>query len=82
MGIGFVMRAGYDARSAGRGLQMVLGERGRGLLGNIAGMLDNLGAGADVHGYARDRIAHMKDVFGRGCVALKNEAVGCKEGWR
>jgi Peptidase family M48 len=81
-GIGFVMRAGYDARSAGRGLQMILGERGQGLLGNLKGMLDHAGDGADVHGLTRNRIAVMKQIFARGCAVLNNQAIGCKEGWK
>jgi Peptidase family M48 len=82
LGIGFVMRAGYDARSSGRGLQMVLGERGQGLLGNLASMWEHRGDGADVHGLTQNRIALMKQVFARGCAALNNQAVGCRDGWR
>ena len=80
--VGFLMMAGYDARSAGRGLQMIMGERGQGAVGNLLGMLNHAADGADVHGYASDRIAQMKQVYATGCTALKNKPIGCKEGWR
>jgi hypothetical protein len=36
----------------------------------------------DVHDLTRDRIALMKDVFGKGCVAMNNKPLGRKEGWK
>jgi hypothetical protein len=81
-GVGFVIKAGYDVRSAGRGLQMIEGERGRGVIGNLMGMLGHAGDGSDAHGFARDRIANMKQVFATGCSKMGNKPIGCKDGWK
>ncbi len=83
-GVGFMVKAGYDARSAGRALQMIGGERGQGAIGNVLQtLLNHVGQAAvqDVHGFTVERIARMKEVYGRGCVALSNKPIGCKEGW-
>lgn len=83
--IGFVMMAGYDARAAGRGLQMLGRERGQGLLGNVVGILSNQLHQLliqDQHGYTQDRIALMKAVYAKGCAGLNNRPLGCKEGWK
>jgi predicted Zn-dependent protease len=82
LGIVFVMRAGYDARSAGRGLQMVKGERGQGVLGNLMGLLDHVADGSDIHGYTGDRIVLMKQEYAKQCGQLKNRPIGCKQGWK
>jgi hypothetical protein len=81
-GIGFVLKAGYDVRSAGRGLQMITGERGQGLVGNLFGMLSHAGDGSDAHGLTQDRIGLMKQEFAKGCAQLNNRPVGCKGGWK
>jgi hypothetical protein len=83
--IGFLIRAGYDARSGGRSLQNLTLERGQGAFGNLLGTLSNhldQALSQDVHGFTSDRIRLMKDVFGKGCVALNNKPLGCKEGWK
>jgi hypothetical protein len=83
-GVGFLVKAGFDARAGGRALQTLGGERGQGPLGNLAGiLLNHMAAGrGDIHGLTRDRIALMKSVFATGCASLRNQPVGCKEGWR
>ena len=82
--IGFLVNAGYDARSAGRSLQNLVGERGRTPLGNLLGILSNhLGQAAsqDVHGFTFERIDRMRSAFVKGCAALNNRPLGCKAGW-
>jgi hypothetical protein len=81
LGIGYMMLAGYDARSAGRGLQMIEGERGQGVLGNLGNMLSRLGDATDPHGYAHERIELMKQEYARLCSRFGNKPIGCKEGW-
>ena len=83
--IGFMIKAGYDARSDGRSLQNLTMERGQGAFDNLLGMLSNhIGQAMtrDVHGFTRDRILLMKDVFAKGCAAMNNKPLGCKEGWK
>ena len=60
-------------------------ERGQGTLGNLLGLPGNHLNHAmthDVHGFTRDRIALMKDAFGKGCIVMDNKSLGCKEGWK
>jgi len=85
LAVGFLVKAGYDARSAGRSLQMITGERGGGAAANLLAMLQNHMSQVvtgDTHGFTADRIARMKAVFTNGCAALNNRPLGCKEGWR
>ena len=82
LGIVFMMRAGYDPRSAGRGLLVLEGQRGQGVLGNLAGMLNHIGAGMTTHGFASDRIERMKQAFARECADHGNKPIGCKDGWK
>lgn len=83
LGIGFMVRAGYDARAAGRGLQTATRERGQGLVGNILWtLLTHAAQVGDVHGFTHERIAAMKRVFAAGCAGLNNQPLGCKEGWK
>jgi hypothetical protein len=85
LGIGFMIKAGYDARSAGRSLQMLGGLRGQGLLGNLLGTVGDHVTQAvtqDDHGTAFERIQRMKQVFAKGCAAFNNKPIGCKEGWK
>lgn len=81
-GVRYIMRAGYDARSAGRGLQMIEGERGQGVLGNLSNMLNHFGDSSDPHGYAHERIELMKQEYANVCARSGNKPVGCKEGWK
>jgi hypothetical protein len=81
--IGFLVKAGYDARSAGRSLQNLSMERGQGMFGNLLGIIGGtLTQAGDVHGLTADRIRLMKEVFARGCAGLGNKPLGCKEGWK
>jgi hypothetical protein len=85
LGIGFMVKAGFDARSAGRSLQMIGRERGQGAIGNLLWTLLNHAnqiATQDSHGSTTDRIHRMKQVFAKGCAAMNNKPIGCKEGWR
>ena len=85
LGIGFMVKAGFDARSAGRSLQMIGRERGQGAIGNVLWTLlnhVNQVATQDTHGTNMDRIYRMKQVFAKGCAAMTNKPIGCKEGWR
>lgn len=81
--IGFLVKAGYDARSGGRSLQHLTMERGQGAFLNLLGIIDNrMTQAGDVHGFTSDRIRLMKDVFAKGCAAMANKPLGCKEGWK
>jgi predicted Zn-dependent protease len=85
LSIGFLIKAGFDARSAGRGLQMMGRERGQGAIGNLFWTIAlhlNQVATQDSHGSTLDRITRMKEVFAKGCAAMNNRPIGCKEGWR
>jgi predicted Zn-dependent protease len=86
IGIGFLMLAGYDARASARALQLIAGERGQGLGGNLGGMLNQglnkLLNPSEPHPLPSARIQLMKQVFARLCAAYGNHPIGCKEGWR
>jgi len=85
IGMGFLMFAGYDARASGRALQLIAGERGQGLAGNLAGTLraglQKLLNPAEPHPLNSVRIQLMKREFAILCAAHKNQPIGCKEGW-
>lgn len=84
LGVGFLVMAGFDARAGGRSLQNLGGERGRGGLVNLFNILNNHVSQAmtqDAHGFTVDRIAAMKDAYRRGCAAMNNRPIGCKQGW-
>jgi len=84
LAIGFLVNAGFDARAGGRSLQNLTGERGQGALGNLSQILNNHLTQVmtqDVHGFTMERIAAMKDAYRRGCAAMNNRPIGCKQGW-
>ncbi|HUZ46416.1 MAG TPA: M48 family metalloprotease [Terriglobia bacterium] len=85
IGMGFLMFAGYDARASAQALELIKGERGQGLAGNLGGMfqagLQKLLNPSEPHPLNSARIQLMKREFARLCVTHGNQPIGCKEGW-